>query len=91
VFPTSQDAQSRFAGPQQRVQSAAEFSSLVLEKTGLEPRQDVQADFPIAATFRALYVFVAIEIGSRRIRHVNVTDHPTAEWAIQRFREFLAY
>jgi hypothetical protein len=38
-----------------------------------------------------LYVFVAMEIGSRRILHVNVTDHPTAEWTIQQFREFLEY
>ncbi|HEV2200097.1 MAG TPA: hypothetical protein VGR73_09765 [Bryobacteraceae bacterium] len=38
-----------------------------------------------------LYVFVAIEIGSRRILHTNVTDHPTAEWTIQQFREFIAF
>jgi putative transposase len=30
-------------------------------------------------------------VSSRRILHVNVTDHPTAEWTIQQFREFLAY
>jgi hypothetical protein len=36
-----------------------------------------------------LYVFVAIEIGSRRMLHGNVTDHPTAEWTRQQFREFL--
>jgi len=41
------------------------------------------------ATFQVLYVFVAIEIGSRRILHCNVTDHPTAEWTGQQFREFL--
>jgi hypothetical protein len=35
-------------------------------------------------------VFVAMEIGSRRILHLNVTDHPTAEWTIQQFREVLA-
>ena len=34
----------------------------------------------VTATFQALYVFVVIEIGSRRILHVNVTDHPAAEW-----------
>jgi putative transposase len=43
------------------------------------------------ATFRVLYVFVAMEIGSRRILHNNVTAHPTAEWTIQQFREFLAF
>jgi transposase InsO family protein len=31
------------------------------------------------------------EVSSRRILHVNVTDHLTAEWTIQQFREFLAY
>ena len=29
-------------------------------------------------------------VGSRRILHCNVTEHPTAEWTIQQFREFLA-
>ena len=44
----------------------------------------------VTASFRVLYVFVAMEIGSRRILHAHVTDHPTAEWTIQQFREFLA-
>jgi putative transposase len=43
----------------------------------------------VTATFQVLYVFVAIEIGSRRILHCNVTDHPTAEWTRQQFREFV--
>ncbi len=45
----------------------------------------VACDFfvSVTATFRVIYVFVAIEISSRRILHVNVTDHPTAEWTIQ--------
>jgi hypothetical protein len=43
----------------------------------------------VTATFQVLYVFVAIEIGSRRLLHVNVTDHPTAEWTLQQFRAFL--
>lgn len=51
----------------------------------------VACDFftSVTATFQILYVFVAIEIGSRRILHVNVTDHPTAEWTRQQFRAFL--
>jgi putative transposase len=32
-----------------------------------------------------------MEIDSRRILHCNVTEHPTAEWTIQQFREFLAF
>jgi transposase InsO family protein len=43
----------------------------------------------ITATFRTLYVFVVIEIGSRKILHQNITAHPTAEWTLQQFREAL--
>jgi len=31
-------------------------------------------------TFRSLYVFVVLSLDRRRIVHVNVTTHPTAEW-----------
>jgi transposase InsO family protein len=41
----------------------------------------------ITTTFRILYVFVIIEHESRRLLHVNVTAHPTAEWITQQFRE----
>jgi hypothetical protein len=41
----------------------------------------------ITATFRILYVFVIIEHASRWLLHVNVTAHPTAQWAMQQFRE----
>ena len=53
----------------------------------------VACDFFTSATasFRIFYVFVAMEIGSRRILHTNVTAHPTAAWTIQQFREFLAF
>jgi putative transposase len=53
----------------------------------------VACDFFVSVTssFRVLYVFIPTEIGSRRILHCNVTEHPTAEWTIQQFREFLAY
>ena len=41
----------------------------------------------VTATFRLLYVFVVIEHASRRILHVNVTTHPTAQWTLQQLRE----
>ena len=43
----------------------------------------------ITAAFRTLYVFVAMEIGSRKILHQNATAHPTAEWTLQQLREAL--
>ena len=43
----------------------------------------------VTATFRVLYVFVALEVGSRRLVHINVTSHPTAAWTLQQFREIL--
>jgi len=53
----------------------------------------VECDFMVSVTasMRVLYIFVAMEIGSRRILHTNVTAHPTAEWTLQQFRECLAY
>src|SRR6185295_2489527 len=40
----------------------------------------------VSATFRVFYVFVVLEVGTRRIRHWNVTKHPTAAWTAQQFR-----
>lgn len=46
-------------------------------------------DFFVAVTlrFHVLYVFVIMEIGSRRITHFNVTAHPTGAWTLQQFRD----
>ena len=41
----------------------------------------------VTVTFRVLYVFVLLEHGSRRIVHVGITTHPTAEWTIQQLRQ----
>src|SRR5689334_7595081 len=51
----------------------------------------VACDFftAVTATFPAIYVFVALEIGSRRLIHFNATEHPTAEWTMQQLREAL--
>ena len=51
----------------------------------------VACDFFVAvtATFRVLYVFVLMPVGTRGIVRQNVTAHPTAEWTLQQFREAL--
>src|SRR3989449_4421073 len=41
----------------------------------------------VTATFRLVYVFISMEVGSRKILHFNTTRHPTAEWTLQQFRE----
>ena len=43
----------------------------------------------VTASFRVLYVFVVMEVGTRRIAHFNVTAHPTADWTLQPFREII--
>ena len=43
----------------------------------------------VTAGFRVLYVLVIMEVGTRRIAHFNVTAHPTADWALQQFREVI--
>ena len=43
----------------------------------------------VTARFHILYVFVLMELGRRRILHMNVTDHPSAEWTLQQLREAL--
>jgi transposase InsO family protein len=43
----------------------------------------------VTARFRVVYVFVVLEISTRRIIHWNVTTHPTADWTVQQFRAAL--
>jgi putative transposase len=49
----------------------------------------VACDFMVVVTakFELLYVFLVLELGSRRILRCNVTAHPTAEWTLQQVRE----
>jgi transposase InsO family protein len=51
----------------------------------------VTCDFMVAVTakFELLYIFVVLELGSRRILECNVTSHPTAEWTLQQLRHGL--
>jgi len=41
----------------------------------------------VTAKFQLLYVFLIMELGTRRIAHFNVTAHPTTSWTLQQFRE----
>jgi len=55
---------------------------------GNHAREVLASDFfvVVTATFRILYAFVVLEVGTRRILHWNVTAHPTADWTAQQFR-----
>jgi hypothetical protein len=39
---------------------------------------------------RLMYVFVVLDVGTRRIMHGNTTEHPTAAWTAQQFRMIVA-
>src|SRR5690348_11658981 len=54
-------------------------------------RAIVACDFVVAVTlrFRILYVFLVMEVGSRKLVHVNVTAHPSS-WALQQLREAIS-
>jgi putative transposase len=41
--------------------------------------------------FRALFVFVIVELKSRRVVHFAVTRHPTDAWVVQQLREATPY
>jgi putative transposase len=49
----------------------------------------VATDFFTVETVRltTLYVLFIIELGTRRVRLVGVTDHPSGSWVVQRARE----
>src|SRR5260370_36744993 len=44
----------------------------------------------VTARFRVLYVFVIMAVGTRKIARFNLTDHPTAAWTIQQFRDVIS-
>jgi putative transposase len=54
-------------------------------------REVLACDFllTVTARFRLVYVFVVLDISTRRLVHWNVTEHPTAEWTVQQFRAFV--
>jgi putative transposase len=54
-------------------------------------REVLACDFFVTVTagFRLVYVFVVLDISTRRLVHWNVTEHPTTEWTAQQFRAFV--
>ena len=46
-------------------------------------------DFCVQHTvrFTALYIFVIMELGSRKVVHINVTEHPTLAWVKRQVRD----
>ena len=64
-------------------------------KTFLRNHRDVVSAMDFftvpTVTFQILYVWFAISHDRRKILHVNVTYHPTAEWVIQQLRETFAF
>jgi putative transposase len=61
-------------------------------RKGARANAIVACDFftVVTATFRTLYVLVMMEVGSRKVIHLNVTAHPTADWTAQQFRQALS-
>lgn len=43
----------------------------------------------VTTTFQRIYVFVDLDIATRRVVHWNLTTNPTAEWTVQQFRNGL--
>ena len=43
----------------------------------------------VTASFRLLYIFVVIEHGTRKLVHLHVTQHPSANWTLQQLREVI--
>src|SRR5215510_3626965 len=41
----------------------------------------------VTVRFQVVYVFLIMEVGTRRLLHLNLTHHPTATWTLQQFRE----
>jgi putative transposase len=56
-------------------------------------KQVFACDFLVqnTALFSAVYIFVVMEIGSRRIVHINTTTSPSLAWVEQQIRQAIAW
>jgi transposase InsO family protein len=69
---------------------AAGLALAALDDPCAQPRKgQVACDFGVAVTlhFRILYVLLVLEVGSRKLVHVNATAHPASLWTSQQLRE----
>ena len=80
VSPRTVGKYLRTGGPVRRPDSKQRWLTFVRNHAQVM----VACDFfvVVTATFRTLYVFVIMELGTRRVLHHNVTAHPTAEWTV---------
>jgi putative transposase len=72
------------AGRRQRVPSQRWMTFVRNHAQGM-----LACDFFVSVTvrFHLIYVFLIMDVGTRRLLHFNVTSHPTAAWTLQQFRE----
>jgi transposase InsO family protein len=60
----------------------------ICRRCGMLPRAETVVFFVVpTATFRLLFVLVLLAHDRRRVVHVAVTEHPTAAWTVQQFRD----
>ena len=87
VSPRTGRRYMRLPMPSRPSVSSQTWSTFVRNHAG----ETLACDFFVAvtATFRLVYVFLVLGIGTRRILHCNTTEHPTAEWTTQQFRSVL--
>src|ERR1051326_5115680 len=87
VSPRTVERYLQAGGPRRRADPQQRWLTFVHNHA----KAIVACDFfvVVTATFRTLYVFVIMDVGTRRILHPNVTAHPTADWTLQQLREAL--
>ena len=88
-FRVSEPTVSRYLRPYRRRPPSQTWRSFVQNHL----HQSIAVDFMVVPTIRfsLLYVFVVLDQGRRRILHIAVTAHPTAEWTAQQLTEALPW
>jgi len=74
-----------FLPPSRRHTSGQRWSTFIHNHAGVTLATDLCT--VVTLRFKVLYVLVMLEIGSRRIVHVNLTPNPDQRWIAQQMRE----